>query len=98
MKEKQLENQIKKYLFDNKIYHFKVHGSNFMEPGIPDIIACVNGYFLGIEVKRPGAKNTQTEQQKIHERNINKSGGKYILVDSLIEVEETINELNSYRK
>lgn len=97
MKEKQLENNIKRYLFEKNIYHFKVHGSSFMEPGIPDIIACVNGFFVGIEVKRPGAKNTQTEQQKIHERNINKSNGIYLLTDNLLEVEVLINELNSDR-
>lgn len=86
MREKSVENDIKAYLFSKGIYHFKVHGSQFMERGIPDIIACVNGYFVGIEVKRPGAKNEQSEYQKIHERNIKKSNGIYLLVDSLEEV------------
>lgn len=86
MKEKTIENKIKDYLFSKYIYYFKVHGSKFMEPGIPDIVACVKGHFVGIEVKRPGAKNEQSEQQKIHERNIKKSGGTYLLVDSLQEV------------
>ena len=57
-----------------------------MPAGIPDIVCCFRGSFLGIEVKRPGAKNEQSEQQKIHERNIAKSGGTYLLVDSLEEV------------
>lgn len=86
MREKTIEDRIKEYLFKNGIYHFKVHGSKFMPSGIPDIICCFEGSFLGIEVKRPGAKNEQSEQQKVHERNINKSKGTYLLVDSLEEV------------
>ena len=86
MREKSVENKIKEYLFSKGIYYFKVHGSKFMEPGIADIISCVNGHFVAIEVKRPGAKNEQSEQQKVHERNVNKSGGTYLLVDSVEEV------------
>lgn len=86
MREKSVENKIKDYLFSKGIYFFKVHGSKFMEPGIPDIISCVDGRFVGVEVKRPGAKNEQSPQQKIHEHNIVKSGGVYLLVDSVEEV------------
>lgn len=93
MREKVVETKIKKYLFDHGIYYFKVHGSNFMEPGIADIISCVNGYFVGIEVKRPGAKNEQSPQQKIHERNVIKSGGKYILADCLQDVIDVVEPL-----
>jgi Holliday junction resolvase len=92
MREKTVENEIKDYLFRNGVYYFKVHGSKFMPSGIPDIICCLNGSFLGIEVKRPGAKNEQSEQQKVHERNIIKSGGTYLLVDSL---EEVVNYVES---
>ena len=86
MREKTVETKIKDYLFEKGIYHFKVHGSKFMPVGIADIICCFNGSFLAIEVKRPGAKNEQSEAQKVHERNIIKSGGTYLLVDSLEEV------------
>lgn len=86
MREKTVETKIKDYLFKQGIYHFKVHGSKFMPSGIADIICCFNGSFLAIEVKRPGAKNEQSEQQKVHERNIIKSGGTYLLVDSVEEV------------
>lgn len=91
MKEKSVENKIKDYLFSKGIYHFKVHGSKFMPAGIPDIVCCYRGSFLGIEVKRPGAKNEQSEQQKVHERNIIKSGGTYLLVDSLDEVVDYVS-------
>lgn len=92
MKEKSVENKIKDYLFSKGVYHFKVHGSKFMPIGLPDIVCCFKGSFLGIEVKRPGAKNEQSEQQKVHERNIVKSGGTYLLVDSLDEVVNYISQ------
>lgn len=92
MREKTVETKIKDYLFSKGIYHFKIHGSKFMPSGIPDIVCCFEGSFLGIEVKRPGAKNEQSEQQKVHERNIIKSGGTYLLVDSL---EEVVNYVES---
>ena len=93
MREKTVENKIKDYLFQHGIYHFKVHGSKFMPSGIADIISCVNGHFVGIEVKRPGAKNEQSEQQKIHERNVKKSGGIYILADCLEDVTSVVEPL-----
>ena len=83
---KSVENKIKKYLFEKGIYYFKVHGSKFMVKGIPDLVCCFRGKFLGIEVKKPGNKHGQTEEQKIHERNITKAGGTYLLVDDVNEV------------
>ncbi|CAM3400177.1 VRR-NUC domain-containing protein [Pseudostreptobacillus hongkongensis] len=74
-KEKDLENKIKKHLEKNGHYHFKVHGSLYMKSGIPDIIACINGHFVGIEVKRPDGKGITSDLQKIHIANIKKSGG-----------------------
>jgi Holliday junction resolvase len=61
-----------------------------MQPGIPDIIACVNGRFVGIEVKNKGKLKNQSEQQKIHEQLIKKSGGIFILADSLDTVKEEL--------
>jgi hypothetical protein len=32
-------------------YLRKIHGSIFQHAGIPDIIGCIEGYFIGLEVK-----------------------------------------------
>lgn len=90
MLEKNVENKIKRWLQSKHIYFFKVHGSSFMQPGIPDIIACVNGRFVGIEVKNEGKLNTQSEQQKIHEELIKQSGGIFILADCLDTVKDEL--------
>jgi len=34
-----------------------------MITGFPDLIGCVNGLFIGIEVKLPGKEKTLTERQ-----------------------------------
>ena len=52
IKEKAVENKIKKWLKDRNYWFFKVHGSIFQPSGIPDILACINGKFVAIEVKR----------------------------------------------
>ena len=97
MREKIIENSIKEYLFKEGIYYFKVHGSKFMEPGIPDIVCCVNGYFLGIEVKAPGKLYNQSDAQKIHQENIEKAGGIYLLTDNLNDVISLVCSLKGRR-
>ena len=94
MREKLIEKRIKTYLFDIGAYNIKIHGSNFQEPGIPDIIACYKGKFIGIETKAPGKLYNQSELQKIHQRNIEKAGGIYLLTDSLDDVVKIIGDID----
>ena len=35
-------------------YWVKVHGSPYQRVGLPDLIGCVQGLFIGLEVKLPG--------------------------------------------
>ena len=91
MREKTVENKIKEYLFTRGIYHFKVHGSKFMTPGIADIISCVNGHFVAIEVKRPGGR--ESEQQKVHRHNVIKSNGISIVADCVEDVMAVVEPL-----
>ena len=71
--EKNFENKIKKYLEDNNCWFVKFFANAYTKSGIPDILACVNGYFVGIEVKAPNGK--PSELQKYNIREINKSHG-----------------------
>lgn len=93
--EKTLENKIKDYLFSKGYLYFKVHGSNFMVPGISDIIACICGRFVAIEVKAPGKKSGESEQQKIFGSNVIKSNGHYLLTDNLEEVIELVEGIEN---
>lgn len=76
--EKQFENRIKKFLKDNNCWHIKYFANAFTQSGIPDILACVNGHFVGIEVK--AEKGKPSELQIYHQQKIRESGGlSYIL-------------------
>lgn len=72
--EKQFENEIKKFLSElPKTWFFKYWAGPMSKAGIPDIIACVNGKFVAIEVKAPNGK--PSELQKRNVRLIRESWG-----------------------
>ena len=71
--EKSFENKIKRYLKDKGCYRVKYHGNYFSENGTPDILACVNGYFLGIEVKAQDGHPSELQLVKVE--SIRKAGG-----------------------
>ena len=71
--EKNYENKIKQYLKERGCYHVKYHGNYYSTNGTPDILACVNGYFLAIEVKAQEGKPSELQLVKIND--IRKAGG-----------------------
>lgn len=71
--EKLFENKIKRYLKERGCYCVKYFGCNYSTAGTPDILACVNGYFLAIEVKAPEGKPSELQLAKIDQ--IRKAGG-----------------------
>jgi hypothetical protein len=48
---------------------FKIHGGDnpFQEVGIPDIIGCYQGRFVGLEAKMPGNKTSPKQQLVLDE-------------------------------
>jgi Holliday junction resolvase len=89
--EKQIENKIKRLLADRGAYYFKHFGCKFSKAGVPDLIACLGGRFVAIEVKREDGK--LSELQKINLQQINNAGGIGIVVQSVEEVEQCLNSL-----
>lgn len=79
-KEKYIENKIKIFLKANNHYFIKIHGSGVQKSGVPDILACINGKFVGIEVKQEKGKPSRLQIE--HQRLIEESGGKSIIVYS----------------
>lgn len=71
--EKNFENRIKKYLESHGAWFVKFFANAYTKKGIPDILACVNGYFLAIEVKASNGK--PSELQKYHVKKITRSNG-----------------------
>ena len=95
MTEKQLENNMKKYLSSKNIYHFKVHGNGFMRSGIPDLICCINGRFVAIEIKRPDGKGKVSKLQEIELDRIKKSDGIAVVMNNYDEFVKFISEIKN---
>ena len=64
---------------------FKVHGTEHMMAGLPDIIVCAEGFFIGLETKLPETRsNTSARQEYVHEL-IHDAGGVATVVTSVDE-------------
>ena len=77
--EKNFENKIKGFLKDHGCWFLKYWGgAAYTKSGIPDILVCCDGFFLGIEVKAPHGK--PSELQLYNLRKIDEAGGFGILL------------------
>ena len=74
MKEKEFQSKVIKYLKGlSNTWFFKVWGGGFQRSGIPDLICCVNGIFIAVELKADDGKPTALQEFNI--RQINAAGG-----------------------
>ena len=73
MLEKVFENKIKKLLKEKQAYYVKFFGCGITTAGTPDILACVNGHFLGIECKTDNGRLSELQRLKL--KAIQSSGG-----------------------
>lgn len=87
--EKQFEKKIERFLHDNGVYQAgtptqkmdilqigwftKIWGGGYQKSGIPDLILCVNGIFIGCELK--ASDGTPSMLQKLNTSKINLSNG-----------------------
>lgn len=96
-KEKLFENKLKSFLRTSHAWYIKYWaGAQFTKEGIPDILACINGYFFGIEVKANTGKPTLI--QLVNLRKIREAGGYGILLypdnfDGFISFVKTHNSI-----
>ena len=77
MLESTVVKKIRRYLKHDypNCFEFKSHGGKYQSVGLPDIICCINGKFVGIEVKAPGKENTLTAIQQHTIELIRQAGG-----------------------
>lgn len=61
--EKRYETKIKRFLDEEGAWYVKYFANRNTRSGVPDILACVNGYFVAIEVK---AQNGHATALQIH--------------------------------
>lgn len=93
MLEKDITNKIMKYLKTvPACFAWKTHGGMYGTAGMPDIVCCIGGRFVGLEVKQPGKKLTALQEDAIN--RINAAGGIAAMVTSVGEVKEILMGMN----
>ena len=63
--EKLVKDKVKKMLDSLGIYHFSPPGMGLGRAGIPDLVCCYNGRFLGIECKAGKGKTTALQEREL---------------------------------
>ena len=92
MKESAIISAIQKYLKTvENCFYWKEHGGMYGQAGIPDIIVCLNGKFIALEVKCEKGKVTVLQELTI--RKIREAGGTAEAVRSAAEAKAVIERL-----
>lgn len=81
-RESKLSRKIMDELRMQGYFCFKVHGSEFMMAGLPDIIVCAKGRFIGLETKLPDSRGNTSPVQRLVHTKIQHAGGVAVVVCS----------------
>lgn len=95
MLESQFQSRVISFLkqYPEHIWFVKVWGGGYQKSGIPDILCCINGKFMAIELKSLNGKPTVLQKRNIE--LINKTGGLGIILypDGFDDFKKLIKEL-----
>lgn len=91
MSESNLQRSIQKVIEEYGGYCVKYHGNAFSVAGTPDLLCCIGGKFVGIEVKVAGESATRLQLQRGEE--IKKAGGLFYVVHSVRDVRSILDTL-----
>jgi len=86
---------IKKYLLSlgADVFFWKEHGGPYGTSGVPDIICCYRGRFIGMECKLPGGRLTELQKRVINK--INRAGGIARRVESVDGARAIIQQIDN---
>jgi len=87
--EGEIKDQVRKILDEMGAYYFFPAANGYGRTGIPDVIACYKGHFIGIECKAESKQPTALQQRELD--NIEKARGTGVLVNA-----DNINNLENY--
>lgn len=99
--EGRVKDQIKKLLKQHGIWFYMPVQNGMGVVGIPDLVCCYEGLFIGIETKAPNKKPTTFEQRWAkatpNQRNrlteIQEAGGIAFVADDVEQVRQLLNEI-----
>lgn len=79
--------RIERWLKSQSYWYLKTQPPN--RPGVPDLLVCARGRFIGIEVKRPRV-GVVSRVQRYEGSKIKRAGGQWIVATCLVDVEQAI--------
>jgi len=82
--EGKVKKRVKAILDEQQVYHFSPMQNGMGRAGIPDIIACHGGKFIGIECKAGDNKPTALQERELN-RILNAGGEAYVINEENIE-------------
>lgn len=90
--EDRIEKDIEQYVCERGgiAYHQNIKGRQ----GLSDLVACYKGYFIAIEVKRPGRSHVRV-QQKLYADEVSDAGGIAMITDSLDFVAQVLDIIDN---
>ena len=78
--EGEIKDQVRKILDEMNAYYFFPATNGYGRTGIPDVIACIGGHFVGIECKAGSKQPTALQQRELD--NIEKAEGTGLVVNA----------------
>lgn len=93
-RESKLSRDIMDALRKEGVFCFKVHGSEYMMVGLPDIVACCDGQFIGLETKNPGSERQFKKAQALRQSQIRNAGG---VAEMVTSVEQALTVIRRVR-
>ena len=87
-----VKDKVVKLLKEAGVYYFYASTHGFGRSGVPDLVCCLRGKFIGIECK--AGKNKPTPLQEKEMAAIRAAGGTTLVVneENINDVKELINE------
>jgi hypothetical protein len=95
--EKWVKQQVVKMLKDRGAYYFYPVASGYMTTGVPDIIACYKGMFLGIECKAGTNKPTVIQERNLSLIRENEGVAMVINESNLVALKDFLEHMETWK-
>jgi hypothetical protein len=91
--ERDLQQKCIKYCRSEGLYYINTHGDGYGGKGTPDLLICVNGRFVAVELKVESGVIAPSQQ--IHRKRIERSSGTHFYCYSIEDFVEKIGALQN---
>jgi Holliday junction resolvase len=96
--EGKVKKRVKAILDEQQVYHFSPTQNGMGRAGIPDIVACHGGKFIGIECKAGDNKPTALQERELN-RILNAGGEAFVINEENVEqLREELIWMNKHLK